>query len=208
MKKITLILSIFTINIFLFACQSQEMPRLDYPLDSDTITSAIEDSGYPWHIDEVQRISDESISFIIRNDADKIVAVIDTVKAGQEQGLAIIFSERYEDDHSIKEDGVKDMISLAIELYGGFQYKNQLYNNFVKEYDTKNTTASPKVYISGKEKTLGPEERVRWEKRVDGKTCQIVFSRAYPNLPERQNLYMIRIMSDKETFFPEKIQLK
>ena len=28
------------------------MPRLDYPLDSDTITSAIEDSGYPWHIDE------------------------------------------------------------------------------------------------------------------------------------------------------------
>ena len=208
MKKIILILSIFASNIFLFACQSQEMPRLDYPLDSDQVASAIEDSGYPWHIDEVQRISDESISFIIRNNADKIVAVIDTVKAGQEQGLAMSFSKSYDDDHSIKGESVKDMAILATKLYGDFKDTDQLYNNFIKEYDTKNTTASPKVYISGKEKTLGPEEFVRWEKEIDGKTCQMGFSRAYPNLPERQNLYMIRIMSDKETFFPEKIRLK
>ena len=96
------------------------------------------------------------------------------------------------------------MAILATKLYGGFKDTDQLCNNFIKEYDTKNTTASPKVYISGKEKTLGPEERVRWEKKVDGKTCQIVFSRAYPNLPERQNLDTISIMSDKETFFPNK----
>lgn len=204
MKKITLILSIFTINIFLFACQSQEMPRLDYPLDSDTITSAIEDSGYPWHIDEVQKISDEIIGFIIKDDENKIVAVIQTVKVGQEQALTMSFSKRYDDDHSIKGESVKDMVILATKLYGGFKDTDQLYNNFIKEYDTKNTTASPKVYISGKEKTLGPEESVRWEKKVDGKTCQIVFSRAYPNLPERQNLDTISIMSDKETFFPNK----
>ncbi|MEG1313403.1 MAG: hypothetical protein RSD40_03725, partial [Bacilli bacterium] len=88
-------------------------------------------------------------------------------------------------------------IVLATLLYGDFDSTHQVYNQFTKEYDKKNTVKEPRERIMGG--TLGHEEMSKWENEINGVNCVVILNKPYRSMPQ-EYLGLIRITSDVDTF--------
>lgn len=211
MKKLNTILAVSTaaLMVGLVGCTSGEnILSPDYPLGEETVTSAIKELELPWTIGEVQYPQENTSVHILVDGNDKLVGTIEgiTVTEGgrEERSLNLTFPRDYGNDSSIKEDSWKDAINLATILYGQFKNIDQVYDNFVKEYDGTNTRTEPEKKIVGKNETVeGTGQVVRWEKKINDTICMISLYREYPNIPDRQNIFRIQMVSNLEVFFPD-----
>jgi hypothetical protein len=201
-KYIFLILVLIIALCSFYGCQKKTLTMPEYPLDSTTIEKALKGAELSWTI-----IGEEDSPFVgetlegqtvhALNKNGKIVAAISSAIKDEERFLHIGFSSYHNNEYSLPEEEWEKAIVFATLLYGGFDNTHQVYNEFTKEYDKKNTVKEPRERIVGG--TLGFEEMSKWEKEIHGVNCVVILNKPYRSMPQ-EYLYLIRITSDVDTF--------
>lgn len=204
MKKYISYLLAVTIYLGLLSgCKKQTLPVPEYPLKSDTIAEALQEWGLSCIIEEdkaaTEILKGQSLYNIYDTETGVFVAGVSSNYKDGERIIYITFPSFYM-DNTIGSQDYENAITFATLMFGGFQSKEQVYNKFNKEYDKKNTIRGQSE--NGVTSSYSHEGASRWERLIDGNTCQITL--VQPKLSETQEyIETILFASDWNTFHSE-----
>lgn len=183
-------------------CEKQTLAMPEYPLDATIIDNALKEAELSWTITSEEdspfegKTREGQTVYALNKDGKDIVAISSAIK-GEEKFLQVGFSSYYNNEYSLPKEEWEKAIVFAALLYGGFDNKHQVYNEFTNDYDTKNTVREPRERIMGG--SLGHEEMSKWQTEINGVNCQVVLNKPYRSMPQ-EYLGSIRITSDVDTF--------
>lgn len=204
-KTITLfILMSFTICL-LSACKGESLPMPDYPLEATMIEEKLSILGIECNIieDEMVRAQnpEQSMYSLYRVEDDAFICAISSGMKSEERWLSVMFPPPTSPDNQIvRLDDSERAIAFVTSLYGGFETKEQVYNNFIKEYDTVNTTREQfetSVYTTVPQL----EESAYWESDFDDTYFRIISEKF--DTEEQESVVYAIVTSDWETFHSE-----
>lgn len=205
MKKILTYMLLLSIGLAIFyGCKKQTLPVPQYPLDSDTISVALEEWGLSCTIEEDDWVRKEwqgqSLYNLYSTDNGEFAAGISSRQKDGERLLFISFPPFYY-TNAISAKEHENAIAFATLLFGGFKDQQQVYNMFTREYDRKNTERK-QYEVSGRSLTPMREGESCWERKIGGTTCRITLVQPTLSEPE-EYLSVIMFASDWDTFYSE-----
>ncbi len=143
----------------------EEMTSPQYPLQLDTVSKACEDIGLSCVIEEHDRTETIS-SFSLRDEDDKLLASMKSQHTENQRMLGITFYTAASEEDITEE--CEKIILLGTRLSGGFKDEYQVYNQYVREFNS--------------DKASG------WQADIENTSCEI----AYEKMPERRE-YVVKI---------------
>lgn len=172
MKKIFIYLCILLIiSLFaFFKFQNNILIVPNYPLDINTIESALEGSGLSWTVEQQEPVVEGQTIYDFSKDDELIGNVISGLKDG-ETFLNVSAALYYNNEYSLPKSEWEKFIIFATILNGGFKDKNQLYNVFSKEYDTVNTTKISRKNVPRTQHSI--DETSLWKNKINDYYVQI-----------------------------------
>lgn len=145
--------------------QRQMLVSPEYPLKKEVVAKALEDCDVSCVIEE-HSPTEQSLSFSLRDEETNFLyAGIKTQKIEEERMLGIIFFS-FDSETEISEEECKNAIIMGTCLFGGFEDEEQVYNQFVKDFQ--------------------PKESLLWQKKIEGIDCEVEFQL----MPEQQRYVM------------------
>lgn len=208
MKKILTAIIVLSIGIgigILLLGKKQTLPVPEYPLNADSINIALQEWGLSCTQQEDDWVREarpeQSLFGFYSTENEKFVV---SVSSGEKDGERILFVTfpPFNTDNTISATECKKAIVFATSLFGGFESKHQVYNNFISEYDTVNTERV-KYEAASRGVTPMREGGSRWESNIGGIFCRIDL--VQPILSEPQEyLSVISFSTNWDTFYPEK----
>lgn len=199
MKKSNIVYILFFIflSFFLFLkFQNNVLTVPNYPLDINTIESALESSGLLWKIEQDDSVIEGQTVYSLFEGNKLIGGVISGLKDG-ETYLNITTSLYYNNGYSLPKNEWENFIVFATILNGGFKNDHQIYDVFLKEYDTVNTTKYPMKNIPRTQQSI--DEKSLWRNKINDYYVQISLAQPDINYSE-EYLYMIIISTNLDTF--------
>lgn len=195
MRKILLLILLFCLSIVLFSCKKEVMPIPNFPLDKETIADALNQWDFAYILEEETENPHNLIGFsqFYINDPDNqtnILGLNSSVKGADR----IVNASFIAFNNTIQGEDIEKAIVFMTRLFGGFNNDHTVYDQFVKEYNHKNTTIKETSNFSGKIKS-----RSMWESQVQGMTVQIQLEQpSEEGLPEY--LLTISISTNRDVF--------
>lgn len=144
---------------------SETMAVPQYPLQLNIVSKACEDIELSCVIEEHDRT--ETIrSFSLRDEDDKLLASMKSQHTENQRMLGITFYTAASEEDITEE--CEKIILLGTRLSGGFKDEYQVYNQYVREFNS--------------DKASG------WQADIENTSCEI----AYEKMPERRE-YVVKI---------------
>lgn len=198
MKKNNIYIIVFflLITVLFLKFQNNLLTVPNYPLDINTVESALESSGLSWTLEEEKPVVEGQTIYSLFKDDKLIGSLISGLKDG-ETYLNVTTSLYYNNGYSLPQNEWENFIVFATILNGGFKNDHQIYDVFLKEYDNVNTTKYPMKNIPRTQQSI--DEKSLWKNKINDYYVQISLAQPDINYSE-EYLYMIIISTNLDTF--------
>lgn len=172
MKRFFAFIILFVFVISMFGCTKPQeaLPVYKFPVEKDTVESALADAGLDWTVtEETNEFDWKNILTVADKDGKAVVFISTAEKDGRKMldisaGVTDKENDRY---RPIYEEEWEKVITFGTILYGGFYGEKQVYDSFIKEYPDKNVEIGTTQHISNGEKTEGENIIRLWKGEVN-----------------------------------------
>lgn len=137
-KYLSIIMILIIIVATLTCCQKNPMEVPQYPLNKETVEAALEKVDLPCVVSDATIDSDHRTSISLRDEEGRLIAGIAS-EAGEDWrflGFTLIgYLMQGEASVYLPEEKWDDIIGLGTILYGGLTDQNQVYQDFIKNFE-------------------------------------------------------------------------
>ena len=205
-KIFLLSITIFLASISACTYESQTLPTPEFPLSEAGIVNALEESGLPWTVGEIDfpqgyaQQNERILNFTLYRDT-LTVGFISSAALYGERGVFVTFlsyfgGSPYIDVYNPPKEDWENIIVFLTLLFGGFKNTHQVVNYFNSELDTviRHPIEPPSGWIPGLSAGHYFEESAVWEKKVNGAYFRVVMAR--PIGSENEYLRTVSVVSE------------
>lgn len=182
MKKLLASVFILTILVSLLCgCKKETLSVPSYPLDADTVETAVKEVGLDdWILtDEDSQSTDvgEYTQYSFRDEENRLICSVSNIINEYGRRLNFTFAPPPSKEHTLQiaipQEDQEKVIRLATILFGDFESEDQLYKNYTKTQDRKTTIISTNNEPYDEEKHANLGKVYQWRNKIDGLFCEI-----------------------------------
>jgi len=119
-------------------CKKNALPVPEYPLSKEVVETALKEVDLSCVVADATIDRENRTSISLRDEEERLIAGIASEKDGDKRflGFTLVgYAMKGEASVFLLEDQWDDIIKLGVNLYGGSMDPDQVYNDFIKNYE-------------------------------------------------------------------------